>query len=128
MIELYRTLFKGFAVVPVPCSRKRLKNNGWDHMSAVSDFFLKNSIDVLKILKRKPGIEQKKLSSAERLENSGKKFYLRKSFNTEVLSSYRGILIIDDIFTTGSTVNECSKIILDTGRNNNVYILTIALD
>ena len=37
------------------------------------------------------------------------------------------ILIIDDIYTTGSTVNECSKI-LSQAKVQNIGILTIAKD
>ena len=128
MLEFYNIYYNGFAVVPVPCSRKRLKNNGCDHMTAISLCLKKNNIDVLNILGRKPGKEQKKLSCKERLENKKKRFFIKKSFDAQILSLYKGILIIDDIFTTGSTVNECAGIILDTGRNNNIHILTIALD
>ena len=128
LLSFYRLYYEGFAVVPVPCSSKRLKNNGWDHMALISSCLKKNRIDVLAILKRKPGKEQKKLSSKERLDSRKKRFYIRKNFDTEKLSLYKGILIIDDIFTTGSTVNECSEILLNTNKNNNIHILTIALD
>ncbi|MBN2041410.1 MAG: ComF family protein [Spirochaetes bacterium] len=37
----------------------------------------------------------------------------------------RNILIIDDIFTTGATLNECARILMSAGANN-VYSLTIA--
>ena len=37
------------------------------------------------------------------------------------------ILLIDDIYTTGSTVNECSKI-LTQGQPNKIGILVLAKD
>jgi competence protein ComFC len=38
---------------------------------------------------------------------------------------YKSILLVDDIYTTGSTVNECSKILKEFGAKN-VYIITAA--
>jgi len=37
----------------------------------------------------------------------------------------KNILIVDDIYTTGSTLNECSKILLEAGAAE-IYCLTIA--
>lgn len=39
------------------------------------------------------------------------------------------ILIFDDIYTTGNTVNECAKILVEAGiKKNNIGVLTIAKD
>ena len=47
-------------------------------------------------------------------------------FSLEIKNSSRD-LIIDDIYTTGNTVNECSKVIKMAGAKE-VAILTIAVD
>lgn len=125
--SFYLLNYPGFAVIPVPCSRKRLNKNGWDHMKVISAHLKKLNIPVFSILKRKSGVEQKKLSSAERTIRIRNRFTIIKGFDKRNLLHYRGILIIDDIFTTGSTVNECSRVLAETG-NNNIHILTLALD
>ena len=46
--------------------------------------------------------------------------------NAKSLKSKK-VLIIDDIYTTGSTINECSKILYEVGTNK-IGALTIAKD
>ena len=39
------------------------------------------------------------------------------------------ILIIDDVYTTGSTLNECSRILKEKGiKRENIGVLTLAKD
>ncbi len=128
MIEnKYNSLFRNLAVVPVPCSRKRLKKYGWDHMGLICDRLKLQGIPVFRIIRKKPSKEQKKLSSEERKSAVKNKFSISEYFHPEKLSSYEGVLLIDDIFTTGSTVNECAFILKSAGINN-IFILTLALD
>ena len=39
----------------------------------------------------------------------------------------KNIIIFDDIYTTGNTVNECAKVLKESGANK-IGILTIAKD
>ena len=48
-------------------------------------------------------------------------FELKNDFN---LIKNKNIILIDDIFTTGSTCNEISKVLKSYGVNN-IYILTL---
>jgi len=125
--EIYLSCFPGFAVVPVPCSRGRLKKFGWDHMDRISELLKRSSIPVFRILRKNSGREQKTLNSKQRHEAVKNKFILKKNFSPDELKSFPGILIIDDIFTTGSTVNQCTSVLKDAGIIN-IHILTLALD
>lgn len=44
--------------------------------------------------------------------------------NTHLIEG-KNILLIDDVFTTGATINECSKMLLKNGAKN-VFVLTLA--
>lgn len=60
----------------------------------------------------------------ERVKNIKEAFSIGK--NSEKISG-KNVALFDDIFTTGSTVNECAKILKKIGANN-VGIFTLAKD
>ena len=66
---------------------------------------------------------QSTLTKLERIENA-KNVYAIK--NTENIRG-KAVLLLDDIYTTGSTANECSKMLKDAGASE-VTVLAIAKD
>ena len=77
------------------------------------------------LLKIKNTARQSSLNKEQRKENI-KNAYLIKSSNKEYILN-KNILIFDDIYTTGSTANECAKMLKEAGAKN-IGILTIAKD
>ena len=75
------------------------------------------------LVKSKNTIAQSKLNKNKRKQNIKNAF---KVLNLEKIQG-KNILLFDDIFTTGSTVNECSKILKKAGAKT-VGVLTIAKD
>ncbi|MBR3003041.1 MAG: ComF family protein [Clostridia bacterium] len=69
-------------------------------------------------------IEQSKLNKQEREKNILGAYSL---LHTGKLQNKK-ILLIDDIFTTGSTVNECCKTIKNNSKPKEICVLTIAKD
>ena len=63
--------------------------------------------------------DQKGLNRNERLHNLDNAFVV-KGFLKEV----KNVLIVDDVYTTGTTIEKCAKILKDAGANE-VYFLTI---
>lgn len=61
------------------------------------------------------------LSLKDRINNIKGEFFLKK----HNLIKHKNILLIDDVFTTGATVNECSKVLKNAGVNE-VKVLTLA--
>jgi predicted amidophosphoribosyltransferase len=72
------------------------------------------------LVKIKETEHQSKLSKTERKFNIKNSFKVADIYNVD----NKEILLIDDIFTTGSTVNECSKVLKKSGASK-VVVATI---
>ncbi|MBN7773858.1 ComF family protein [Clostridium aminobutyricum] len=62
-----------------------------------------------------------------KLDRNQRKLNLIDSYSASVLYDIHGksILLIDDVYTTGSTADECSKALKEAGADN-VFVLTLA--
>ena len=95
----------------VPSSKSRKKERGFNQAEEIAKA-LGEKFDkvVLKLLvKTKDTIHQAGGTQKERLENLKDSFEFDANFCEEIKG--KNILIIDDVFTTGSTLNECSKVL-----------------
>ncbi|MCL2265815.1 MAG: ComF family protein [Treponema sp.] len=109
-------------IVPVPPRKGKIKSSGWDQI----DYLLKRlkklskGLIIRRCLMRKKSKVQKELNRAERLSNLKGKIYLREP-------PPKTVLIIDDVITTGSTMEVCAEV-LKQGGAEKVYGLTIFYD
>ena len=107
----------------VPISKDSLKKRGFNQCSVLA----KNISSILDIpvidclVKVKETKEQKLLGKEERMKNILDAFKIK---NKEKLFK-KNILLIDDVYTTGATINECKKNI-EKCNINKIYLLTIA--
>ena len=113
-------------IIPVPIHKKRKVQRGYNQTqliaSKISKYVeIKLCDDVL--IKSKNTIAQSKLNKNKRKQNIKGAF---KILNSEKIQG-KNILLFDDIYTTGSTVNECSKILTRAGAKR-IGVLTIAKD
>lgn len=114
-------------LVPVPIHKKRKMSRGYNQSELIAralayeikDIRLENNI----LIKTKNIVAQSSLNKSER-ENNIKNVYKIKS-EEKILN--KKVLLFDDIYTTGSTVNECSKILKEAGAQE-VSVITIAKD
>ena len=100
---------EGEIIVPVPMTAKDEKKRGFNQAELIAyKLGERLNIPVLPALSKiKETSMQKELSGKERQENLSKAF--------EVVYPQvkdRKILLIDDIFTTGATINECARALL----------------
>ena len=113
-------------IIPVPISKKRKKTRGYNQslliarkIAELTNLELMNNC----LVKIKNIIEQSKLNKEDRIQNIQGVYELK---NKQLIEN-KNILLIDDIYTTGSTVNECSKI-LKQGNPKKIGILVLAKD
>ncbi len=111
-------------IIPVPISKERRKERGFNQSEIIAEqisMLIKKELLKNVLIKIKNTIPQSLLPLKERKKNIAGSFGLR---NVELIKGRR-ILLIDDIYTSGSTVFECSKILKKNGAED-VRVFTIA--
>lgn len=113
-------------ILPVPIHKKRKAKRGYNQSELIAKEIAKNinveySNNVL--IKISDTVPQSTLSQHQRMKNV---LGIYKVINSQIIEN-KNILLIDDIYTTGSTVNECSKVLKQNGAKL-VDVLTIAKD
>lgn len=116
--------WKAEVLVPVPLhpskERKRGYNQAADLASALGrKLHLPVETKLLKRIRRTK--DQKTLSDEERKNNAKNAFQIGQS-----ILEYRKIILVDDIFTTGMTMNECAKALKVT-EDTEIYFLTVCV-
>lgn len=103
-------------VVPVPIYKEKLKKRGFNHADLMAESFAKRAglrYDPGIIVRTRPTRAMKGLGGGERKANISGAFSIRERRKPEIEGA--GILIIDDIFTTGSTIDEISSLLKKSG-------------
>lgn len=111
-------------IIPVPLHKAKLKSRGYNQSDILATFISKKmNIPISRNnLKRiKATITQASLRRKERIKNIHNAFCVQQP---EKFSGKR-ILLIDDVFTTGATSNECSRILKQAGSSD-IFILTLS--
>jgi competence protein ComFC len=121
--EFVKTDWKIDLVVPVPLSKARFRQRGYNQAAVIAYPFslaanLQYSSKIL--IKKKETISQIHLSKHDRKTNVAGSFWV----NSNKIMGKR-ILVVDDVTTTGSTLNACAETLLHAGVSN-VYCLTLA--
>lgn len=119
-------------VMPVPLHIRKLRERGfnqsyllvrnWHRIAENLNINLSHiKIDMDTLIRHKKTESQASLEGKERMEN------IKNAFLVENPSKVQGkrILLVDDVFTTGLTVNECTKELLEAGAAY-IDVLTLA--
>jgi len=116
--------WKDVLVMPVPLHVKRLRERGFNqslllarHISSA----LKCELDFLSLRRVKHTRPQAGLKSSERRKN------VRSAFQALKPAAVKGrfIVLVDDVATTGNTLNECARVLRRAGAYG-VYGLVLA--
>jgi len=122
LIEKSPTAFTNFILIPVPLEKKKLKWRGFNQAEEIAkelSKFLKIPLlnDVL--VKTKETLPQVELSDKEREEN------IKGAFSCQNQNKIQGrkILLVDDVYTTGSTMEECARVLKKAGAKEVIGIV-----
>ena len=115
-------------IIVVPLSWKRKLKRGYNQsllIARIISNILQIKIENKILYKTKNIVPQSTLNKKERKENIKGAFKIK---HIEIIENKK-ILIIDDIYTTGNTLNECSKMLVENGiKKENIGVLTLAKD
>jgi ComF family protein len=124
-LDDFATGFGADLILPVPLHVKRLRQRGFNQALLLAELFAHRwGLPVSRNnLQRTRWTEpQVNLSAAERADN------VKGAFSLENPGEMRGkrVLLVDDVYTTGSTVKECSRVLLEAAGAQTA-VLTIAM-
>ena len=100
-------------IIPVPLHAKRLRERGFNQSLLLAKA-LSKSLDIPTLnclIKHKTTQPQASLTLKKRAKN------LKKSFKLETQITAKSVAIIDDVITTGATINEMCNILKKNGVN-----------
>ena len=97
-------------IIPVPMNKLKKSVRGYNQSELVANEIAKQ-------------MEQSTLTKTQRIENVKNAFFVTDTTKVK----YKKVILIDDIYTTGCTVNECSKVLKQAGAQE-ICVVTIAKD
>ena len=114
----------GWVLIPVPLHWYRENNRGFNQASIIGKFISRKlGLDYCECLKRvRYTKSQAKLKGPDRHQNIKDAFEINPNYQ---LNSTPYVLLIDDVWTTGSTIKECCYILKRSGAKK-VWAITLA--
>ena len=111
-------------IIPVPLHSTRLREREYNQSLLLAQHLSHHfhiPLIYTALIRTRLTAPQTSLKRKDRLKN------LRQSFlvTSSQLIGGKSILLVDDVFTTGTTVNECAKTLRKAGSGN-VYVVTLA--
>jgi ComF family protein len=110
-------------VLPVPLHQKRLREREFNQSALIGKHIARRlgaPLSVRSLVRNRHTIPQVGLSAQERRKN------IRNAFTVSDMNHVRGkrIMLVDDVFTTGATVRECSRVLRKAGAKE-VFVITL---
>ncbi|MBP5358521.1 MAG: ComF family protein [Treponema sp.] len=115
-------------VVPVPPRPGKIRREGWDQIMELASILRSDyGYPVLQLLKRLSVTQQKEKNRRQRLEGNNSSYMAAEDACEMIKKAGAGeknAVLIDDVITTGVTVEECSKHLKGLGIRK-VHVLSI---
>lgn len=110
-------------IVPVPVHKSRLKKRGYNQAGLIAEGFAKR-LGIMcfpeYLVRTRKTLPQKELNDRERLKNLSSAF----AVNLENRSGQvpECVVLVDDIYTTGSTIEACTRVLKAHGVRRVYYV------
>ncbi len=110
--------FRNFILTPIPISNKRLSFRGFNQSEEIAqELSSLLNLPMEKIIRRiKNTSPQTTLDKDHRRNNVLNAFIIEEKFQQKIKE--KNILLIDDVLTTGATINEAAKILKENGAKS----------
>lgn len=109
-------------IVPVPPRKRKIQKMGWDQIDELCTMLeMLFGFNVMRILERTSEVQQKKLDREERLSTIKSAYKILDENKIQKTLKKNGggfpdeVCIIDDVCTTGSTLECCARILKEYG-------------
>ncbi|WP_273717208.1 ComF family protein [Alkalihalobacillus pseudalcaliphilus] len=123
LYDLYMKHFRGYVVIPIPLSPQRLIERGFNQSELLLTGWKNATIHP--VLQRKEREKQSKKSRRLRLASfDDNPFSIKKELNN-ISQKLNKAILIDDIYTTGTTLRQAAYVLKQIGVEE-VVSLTIA--
>ncbi len=113
-----------YLTMPVPLHPRRVRERGFNQSLLLARHVakgLKSDLDFLSLRRVRYTLPQTRLAKKERQRNVRGAFQLK---NREIVKG-KTILLVDDVVTTGNTLNECARV-LKKGGSGKVFCVSLA--
>ena len=119
-------LAEKWPLIPVPLYRSRLIRRHFNQAEEIAlGISRQTGLPVISALRRTRDTgTQTRLSRKQRMKNLQGSFEISKAGENLIGKNPRGVVLIDDVLTTGSTVNECAKTLRREGIRK-VVVVTV---
>ncbi len=111
-------------IVPIPLHKKKRRQRGYNQAELLAAEISKRSGIPLRkdlLYKRKETRQQKSLTRQERKANLKDAFWVKEKITKE-----QSFLLIDDVYTTGSTADAAASVLKEAGAKE-VYLLCLCI-
>ena len=112
------------AIVPIPIHKSRRRKRGFNQAEVLADVMaerLKLPVEPGMLVRTKKTLPQKELSAMDRLRNLSGAFCAGT-----IPDGVRSVLLVDDIYTTGSTIEACARALKAAGIER-IYFAVICM-
>lgn len=111
-------------LIPVPISKRKMVRRGYNQAGLIAKVLgetLNIPVDSEILIRDRDTTPQKELSNEERRKNLNNAFKMMRS-----AVKYKKVLLVDDIYTTGSTIDACAETLKRSGAGE-IYFISLSI-